>query len=103
MYKQIPMLQQDDYQVEQLQKNVVQPLNDLFKNNPFLDGFYLKDVSRSTGVTNPVPHRLQRKYQGYFFLKLNANSVIWVANQNQSEFFLNLSCSANCVVDLWVF
>jgi hypothetical protein len=100
---QIPLLQQSNFEIEQLQKNLALPLNDLFKKNPFLDGVYLKDISLTTGITNAIPHLLKRKYQGYFVTKLNANSVIWVSNSEKPDFFLKLSCSANCVVDLWVF
>lgn len=97
------MLQQANFEVEQLQKNIVQPLNNLFQKNPFLSGNLIKDVVVTSGPVKSVPHLLGKKYQGYFITKLNANAVVWVANQEQPEIFLNLSSSATCTVDLWVF
>lgn len=103
MFNQIPQLFQDSFQNEQLQKNLIAPINDLFKKNPFIDGNYIKDVVLTTGTAKAVPHLLQRKYQGYFITKINANSAVWVSSSDRPELFVYLSCSANCTVDLWVF
>lgn len=101
MFPQIPLLQLGEYKAEQVQKNVVQPLNTLLKI-PFLDGVLLQNVALTTSVTS-VQHKLNRSYQGYLITKLNANSVVWIDNSTDDSLYINLIASAACTVDLWVF
>lgn len=101
MFPQVPLLQLGDYKAEQVQKNIVQPLNQLLRI-PFIDGILIKDVSLGT-TTVGVQHKLNRQYTGYFITKLNANAVIWIDVATESDIYLKLKASATCVVDLWVF
>lgn len=68
-----------------------------------LDGILLKDVVLVNTKVNQIQTKLSRAYQGYIVTKLNANSVIWVANTEQPNLYVNLNCSTNCVADIWVF
>lgn len=70
-----------------------------------LDGRLIRDVLLlSAGVTH-VEHKLGRPLLGYIVVKNNTNSLIWdgeFANDNKN-LFLDLYCSANVIVSLWVF
>lgn len=103
MFPAIGLLQQKEYELNQLQKNIIQPINNLFEKNVFIDGGFIQGVSLLSASTTSINHKLGRKYVGYFITKLNANSVIWVGADTETETYLKLNCSANCTVDIWVF
>lgn len=101
MFPQVPLLQLGDYKADQVQKNIVQPLNQLLKI-PLLDGTLLKDVALGTTST-AVPHKLNRAYIGFIITKINANSVVWISNTSDPSTYINLQASAGVTVDIWVF
>lgn len=98
----ISLIQTNDYRLDQLQKNIIGPLNNLFQN-PFLDGRMISGVALTGSSATSIEHKLGRNYSGYFVTKINANSNVWVSSEADKNLFLKLSCSANCIVDLWVF
>ena len=70
-----------------------------------IDGLLLKDVVLTTGSINSVPHRLNRELLGYIIVMKTATSDVW-DSQNVNTFknkTLNLNCSADVIVNLWVF
>lgn len=69
------------------------------------DGVLLTAVSLSTGGTNAIEHKLGRAPRGYIVVRQRANASIW--DSQDTNIFktksLALECSANVIVDLWVF
>jgi hypothetical protein len=107
--KEIALIQQDDYRLNQLQKNIIDPLNVLFRSVDFLDGRYLDIEFKTTTLQQSIGHRLGRKYQGFFISNINANSNIWVWTglptdiEEDKSLFIRLQASAPSIVRLWVF
>lgn len=69
-----------------------------------LQGRLLEDVALTTGQANFVNHRLGRT-ANYIVVRKSADARIWdqqSANNLQSK-TLDLRCSANVTVSLWVF
>lgn len=101
MFPSIPLLQLGDFKLEQMQKNVVGAINNMNKV-PFLNGNLLQNVSLSTSETK-IPHKLSRDYQGFIITNINANANAWVSSTDGKSQTINLTASASCVVDIWVF
>lgn len=102
MLPQIPLLNTGDYKLDQIQKNIAQAVSNILKI-PYLNGSEIKNVSLLSSDVNSINHKLGRKYQGYFITSLNANSTVWISNTNESETTINLSCSADCSINIWVY
>lgn len=87
-----------------LQSNVDQFLQTLLIN-PLLSGVLIEDVKLTTGITNKIEHKLDRELQGYIIVKKNANSIIYDSQSSNllSSKTLNLLCTANVTISLWVF
>lgn len=88
-----------DKDLQLIQDNVNQALVAL-QQSPFIGGNLLKSVVLSSSGNNAVAHGLQRVPTVWVLCGNNANSVVWATSQDTG--FLNLSCSANCTVTLWV-
>jgi hypothetical protein len=101
--KEIALIQQDDYRLNQLQKNIIDPLNVLFRSVDFLDGRYLDIEFKTTTLQQSIGHRLGRKYQGFFI----SNIWVWTGLPTDIEedksLFIRLQASAPSIVRLWVF
>jgi len=70
-----------------------------------IDGVKLENVELLTGQVNSVNHKLGRKLRGWFITRKRALSDVWDnqdANNSPTK-TLQLSCTQNVVVDLWVF
>ncbi len=102
MFPQVPLLLTGEYKADQVQKNIIQPLNQLLKI-PFADGVWLKDISLLSASTNNIAHKLGREYLGYIILKQNANAVIYVGANTEKTTYLKLNATANVTIDVWVF
>ena len=100
MFSKIPLLQLGDFKLEQMQKNLVTAVNSLV-DTPFLNGILIQNIDLST-TTVSIPHRLKRKYVGYFITKLDANAVVYLGSTTEPETYLKLRASANCTVDVWL-
>ncbi len=74
-------------------------------DNEMLGGLLLKSVVLTTGQVNMVEHRLDRPLIGWFYTRKNANADVWQdpAENSHPSRTLDLQCSANVTVDLWVF
>ncbi len=91
--------------VNKLQENVRILTNEII-GKQILDGILLTKVSLTTGVTNPVDHKLGRQPLGWLVLRKRATADIWDTqdtNTNNKNGTLFLRCSADVVVDLWIF
>lgn len=96
-----------DQDLQIIQSNiskVIQPL----ENGPMVNGVLLKNISLTTAVDNLIQHGLGRTPVIFFIGNLNANAVVWSpvstslngASANTSV--INLKCSANCIVSIWI-
>lgn len=75
-----------------------------FTSSLVVPGNLLQNVSLVAGQPNIINHRLNRALVSYF-VRLKGNSVVW--DEQDSNLFktktLDLRCSADVVVDVWVF
>lgn len=98
------LIQSTDRLLNQFQTNVREVLEPIAQN-PIVQGQLLSNVILKTGITNVIPTGLNRNLIGWIITRLNADSVIWdsqdinsTPNQN-----LQLLCSADCIISLYVF
>lgn len=102
MIKKIPLIQMDDYKIQQVQQNIVSFLNQ-FSNIQILDGTLLQSVSITAASMKNIQHKLGRAYVGYIVTNKNANAGQWVGDTSEKDIYLKLRTSADCTVDIWVF
>ncbi len=94
----------EDRVISQFQTNVREVL-DTWTNNPLSGGKLLSNVAIKTGVTNIIPIGLSQPLVGWYVTRLNANSIIWDSqdlNTTPSQ-NLQLLCSTDCTVSLYIF
>lgn len=66
--KQIPQMQAENREVNQLQNNILQILNPLIRQNPILAGTTLKNIKLSIG-NNTINTNLNRTLQGWLLVR----------------------------------
>lgn len=66
-----------------------------------LNGTLLIAVPLIAAGTTRIVHKLGREPQGWVVCGRNANAQVWEASKSKDA--LNLNCSANVTVTLWVF
>lgn len=91
-------------EVSKFQFNVIEMLNNIV-GIPLLDGVLLTQIELVSGAINPVDHKLGRTPQGYIVVRKRANASIWDSQDLNkfSDLTLDLNCSANVIIDLWIF
>jgi hypothetical protein len=92
----------DNSEIEKLQSNVEAALAPILRS-AIANGTLITGVSLSTGKVNQVEHGLTRAYNGYIIVDQNTNANVWTANSDLPQRFINLNCSANVRVSIWVF
>lgn len=96
-------LQQSSPELQRLQQNVETALEPVL-GCPLLDGVLLEAQALTTGQANIIEHKLARPPRGVLVVKQNADARIW---QNSSQALptkaIDVRCSANVTVSLWVF
>lgn len=94
----------DDTVVMKLQENIDNALAPVL-NSAIIDGILLQDVVLATGLTNKISHKLNRKPLGYIVIAKNANAQVWDSQATNllPKSTLELLCSADVTVSLWVF
>ena len=98
--KKYKKLHSEDNVIRQLQDNievVISPIID----SAIIDGVLLKNIHLTTGSIDVVSHKLGRTPLGYLIVKRSAESTIWESETNKRS--INLNCSANVTVSIWVF
>ena len=65
-----------------------------------LDNQQLLGISLTSGITNQVPHKLNRKAVSFSYAPY-ANATVWQVQKADSSFFY-LACSANVTIDCLV-
>lgn len=98
------LIQTNDRLIQQFQTNVREVVDPLI-NNPITNGVFINKITLLAGITNVIPTTLNKNLTGWMVSRLNANSIIWdsqdlntTPNQN-----LQLHCSADCIISLYVF
>lgn len=102
--KDLKLIKAADKELSRLQSNLEQWAASVLKAG-LSDGVLLESVSLSTGDTNAVQHKLGRAPRGWIIVRQRANANIW-DSQDANVFktkSLALECSADVIVDLWVF
>lgn len=84
----------------QIQANVEEAFNQI-NTKAIVDGVLLKDIILTTGIINKISHKLGRKPLGYIIVRRNANSTIYDNSVDNKT--INLNCTANVTVSIWVF
>lgn len=98
------LIHSEDRLINQFQTNVREVVEPLAEN-ALAGGVLLQNVALLTGVTNVIPTTLNKNLTGWLVTRLSANSVIWdsqATNPTPSQ-NLQLLCSANCLVSLYLF
>jgi hypothetical protein len=94
-------IQTQDFELQKVQDNVKAALSNVL-NCLLLDGLLIEDVALTSGVDNPISHLLGRAPKLWMVAKKNANSTVWEVTSPATDRILNLRCSANCTISLWV-
>ncbi len=76
----------------------INPVLALPQNN----GTIIKSVTLTAGTPTVVNTLLQRKVQGWVVTDISTDATVW-RTQPLNSTNLTLNCSADCIVDLWVF
>jgi len=94
----------EDKVIARFQDNVEQAISQL-PSTDIVQGRLVKDVSLLSASTVKVSHKLGRPVVGWFIVRQRASAIIWDSQDSNStpSLTLDLKCSANVVVDLWVF
>ncbi len=74
-------------------------------NSPFAQGRILPNVSLTTGSTNRIAHKLNRKYVAWSIVRKSADANVWESSYSSPDNpkkFLVLDCSADVKVDILV-
>lgn len=103
-FKAFKKLSSDDALINRLQENVQQALLPV-SSSEIIDGILLKNVELVSATDNAVQHKLGRVPLGWAVVGKRSQADVWdgqSTNSNKS-LILVLRCSANVVVDLWVF
>lgn len=100
-FKTIPS---DVDEVNKLQNNIVQYVQPI-TSSQIIDGLVLKSISLNASITNKISHKLGRELIGWIIIRQRGDSRIWDDQDNNpgKRNTLNLKCSSNVIVDIWVF
>lgn len=83
-------------------------ISDVFtaiSSSDIINGVLLKSIFLSTGEENLIAHKLGRKPKGYIVIRKRSQSEIWDEQDSvqMPNKYLDLRCSANVLIDLWIF
>lgn len=90
--------------LQKFQENVRSSIDSIIAC-PIIDGLLIENVSLTAASTTEVYHKLGRKPKGWLIVRQRGQANIWDlqdANKNKSV-TLSLACSADVVVDIWIF
>ncbi len=96
-----------DQNLQLVQNNINNALTPL-QNQPMTNGVLLNGVSLITGQDNLIQHTLGRTPVIFFVGNLNADAVVWsqpsgsINGASSNATVINLRCSANCQISLWI-
>ena len=93
----------DNADLEQVQDSIEKKFDELDKL-AILDGKLLENLSLST-ATLDIPHKLGRKYRGYFIADLTADVRVYrdTTSTKDPAVILPLKASGTATAKVWVF
>lgn len=100
-------IQFEDQPISLFQDNVGNALIPL-QAMPMVGGVLISNISLVTAQDNFVKHTLGRFPFIFFIGNLNAQSTVWspastdLNGKNWNNSVINLRCSANCIVSMWI-
>lgn len=99
----LPIFKSDSTEMGLMQTNWATQLNPVI-SNPITQGIILKSVALTTGA-NVVNHRLGRPLQGWIIVRQRSSGTAYDTQDSNSmpQLTLQLTSSANMIVDLYVF
>jgi len=100
MLKHYKKITSKEREVNQLQENIEQALNPIIDKS-IVDGVLLKSIKLVSGKVNNISHKLGRKALGYIVVSKDQNSEIWDSGLTTTT--LQLQCSSNVQISIWVF
>ncbi len=102
--KALRKINSDDREISKLENYLEQFLGQ-FSDSDIISGLLLRKIALTTGQLNTVEHKLNRPILGYVVTRKNTDSSVW--DEQDSNLLpgrtINLQCSADVTVDLWVF
>lgn len=98
----IQLSQVSDPATQQALRLITQPINQIL-GIALLDGLSIQSVVLKANTELSIPHKLARKYVGYFLTNKNANANIWTSSSSENDIYLKLTASADVTVDIWVY
>lgn len=104
MYKYFKKVDIEDQIIARFQDNVAAAISTL-PETEIIQGRIVKNVELLAASTVKVSHKLGRVLIGWTIVRQRASSIVWDlqdANKNPN-LTLDLKCSADCTVDIWVF
>ncbi len=103
-----------DNLLNRVQNNIKNSFNNV-SMGPFISGNLIKYVDLVAGKDNLIQHGLGSTPDVFVICQLNANAVVWSpltaslsppsgnpASASSNSILINLWCSVNCTVSLWV-
>jgi hypothetical protein len=104
VFKKFKKLEIEDQLISRVQDNIETAINSL-PTIAILQGRLVTGVSLSSSITNKISHKLDRNLIGWFIVRQKSSAIVWDTQDANTtpNLTLNLNCSANVVVDLWVF
>lgn len=104
MYKKFKIVEIPDQIISRFQDNVEQAIS-LLPSTEIIQGRLIKNINLVASTPNQIDHKLGRNVVGWVITRQKSSSIIWDeqdSNPNQ-KLTLTLNCSANVVIDLWIF
>lgn len=99
----IPLVQTEDRNINQLQSNIIPPLNTIIKNK-IVNNNFLSGVQLINGTT-VVNHLLDRKLVGWVITRQKSSAIIFDSQDTNpdQDVSLRLVSNAAVIVDIMVF
>lgn len=104
MFKKFKKIEIEDEVLSRMQDNVEQAIS-LLPSTDIIQGRLIKSVSLLSASTVKVSHKLGRPPLGWIIVRQRASAIIWDSQDSNANpsLTLDLNCSANVTVDLYVF
>ncbi len=102
-----PRIQTSDKDLQLIQDNIDKTFSPIL-SMPMAGGNVLASIVLVTGQDNLIAHKLGRKARYFIVINQNADATVWnpistaLGNAQSDTQFINLQCSADCTVTLWV-
>lgn len=103
----VKQINTSDKDLQLIQSSVAQVVDPIEKK-PFVKGNLVTNVALVTGQDNLVSHGLGSNVTTWAVASLKNNAIVWeeatakLGGASANDKFINLKCSANCTLSIWV-